>query len=157
MSTPRHDGECSQLLCWPLVPYPNSCAHFISATGSAGLGAMGTHSCVLQDKFLCVKYHERWCRVGRCVSYFSCCRNVSLWQSSLRKERFTRGFTSLKLQSITAGKAQSLRQLVLWRPPSGSRDTCWFLAQLLLLFSAGPQTMGWCNPELGSSTSVNLT
>lgn len=32
------------------------------------------------------------------------------------------------------------------------RDVCWYSANLLPLFSTGPQTMGWCPPEARSST-----
>lgn len=62
------DGECSQLLCWPLMPCPNSWGHFISVTGCAGLEPISSHSdCVFSVKFLCAEYHEYWCEIEQCV------------------------------------------------------------------------------------------
>ena len=66
------DGECSQLLCWPLVPCPNSWGHFIPVMGSAGLEPISSHSgCVLSVKSLCAEDHEYWCGIGQCVRSFS--------------------------------------------------------------------------------------
>lgn len=124
LSMPTRDGECSQLLCWSLVPCPNSCAHFISDTDSAGLEAS-----VLQGKFLCVKYRECWCGAGQCVSYLSCCcRNVSPWQSSLRKERFTRALpvtvnhgregTEPEATGLVASTVRKQRYMVVLSSPS---------------------------------------
>lgn len=152
------DGECSQLLCWPLVPCPNSCAHSISATGSAGLGAVGTLSCrVLQGKFLCVKYHECWCRVEQCVSQFFCCRNVKSLAKQPQERKVYQGLYPLDVTAshgregtepeaagLVASTVRKQRYMLVLSPPSP-------------FVQCRTPDREWCHPELESSTSVNLT
>lgn len=145
------NGECSQLLCWPLVPCPSSCGHFISATDSSGSESIGSHPChVLQVKFLCLKYQECWCGAGQCIGSCSCCCNVSPWLKERKVYSGPRfavtvscGVEGLEPEAagLVASTVRKQSTPVLSSPP---------------FIQCRTPDHGWCHPEVGSSTSVNL-
>lgn len=143
------DGECSQLLCWPLVPCPSSCGHFISATDSSGSESIGSHPCHMLRPSFYVS-NTRNVGVGQCISSCSCCCNVSpllkerkVYSGPLFAVTVSCGVEGLEPEAagLVASTVRKQSMPVLSSPP---------------FIQCRTPDHGWCHPEVGSSTSVNL-